>query len=106
MTANGGTATYDGVLVALDMLRTAAEEVPDAKLMLFVLSDGARNRGYSLSQITDIVGGMKVPVYTIGYNLSNSGELKSLSEVNEAALIDAQTDDIINQLRNLFNVQL
>ena len=106
LTANGGTATYDAVLVALDMLSKKAEEVPDAKLMLFVLSDGEQNRGYSLGRITDIVGGMKVPVYTIGYNLSDSEELRRLSEVNEAALINAQTDDIVNQLRNLFNVQL
>lgn len=106
LTANGGTATYDAVLVALDMLRTKAEEVPDAKLMLFVLSDGAQNSGYRLSKITDIVEGMKVPVYTIGYNLNSPGELKQLSDINEAALINAQTDDIVNQLRNLFNVQL
>lgn len=106
LTANGGTATYDAVLVALDMLRVKAAEVPDAKLMLFVLSDGVSNRGFSLSGITNIVGGMKVPIYTIGYNLNSSGELKQLSEINEAALINAQTDDIVNQLRNLFNVQL
>ena len=105
LTANGGTATYDAVLVALDMLQAKAEEVPDAKMMLFVLSDGEQNRGYGLSKISDIVGGMKVPVYTIGYNLQNSGELKKLSEINEAALINAQTEDIVNQLRNLFNVQ-
>lgn len=106
LTANGGTATYDAVLVSLDMLRQKAEEVPDAKLMLFVLSDGEQNRGYSLNRITDIVGGMKVPVYTIGYNLDHPGELESLSSINEAALINAKTDDIVNQLRNLFNVQL
>jgi len=108
--ANGGTATYDAVLVALDMLRKKAEEVPDAKLMLFVLSDGAQNSGYSLNKVTDIVGGMKVPVYTIGYNLHRDSherkELEALSTINEAVLIDAQTDDIVNQLRNLFNVQL
>lgn len=106
LTANGGTATYDAVLVALDILRQGAIEVPEAKLMLFVLSDGEQNSGYGLSRITDIVAGMKVPVYTIGYNLRNTGELQQLSEINEATLINAQTDDIINQLRNLFNVQL
>lgn len=104
--ANGNTATYDAVLVALDLLSKKATEVPDAKLMLFVLSDGARNSGYNLNRITDIVEGMKVPIYSIGYNLSNTGELQRLSELNEAALINAQTDDIVNQLRNLFNVQL
>jgi len=111
LNANGGTATYDAVLVALDMLRVKAEEVPDAKLMLFVLSDGAQRNGYSLSKITDIVGGMSVPIYTIGYNLDGTGdgaanELKRLSDINEAALIDARTEDIINKLRDLFNTQL
>lgn len=106
LTAGGNTATYDAVLVALNLLRAKATEVPDAKLMLFVLSDGECNRGYALSKITNIVGGMKVPIYTIGYNLQDSSSLKKLSEVNEAALINAQTDDIVNQLRNLFNVQL
>lgn len=106
MTAGGGTATYDATLVALDMLNKKADEVPDAKLMLFVLSDGDSRNGYSLSKITDIVGGMKVPIYTIGYNMRSTDELKRLSEINEAALINAQTDDIVNQLRNLFNVQL
>lgn len=40
LAANGGTATYDATLVALNMLYEKAQEVPDAKLMLFVLSDG------------------------------------------------------------------
>lgn len=106
LAANGGTATYDAVLVALEMLHRKAAEIPNAKTMLFVLSDGEQNRGYSLGKITDIVGGMRVPIYTIGYNLSETNELQILSDINEAALINAETDDIINQLRNLFNVQL
>ena len=101
----GGTATYDAVLVALNMLAEKAKEVPDAKLMLFVLSDGQQNEGYSLSRITPVVEGMKVPVYTIGYNYNDSnGELNKLSDINEAAMLNATSDDISNQLRNLFNV--
>ena len=101
----GGTATYDAVLVALDMLAEKAKEVPDAKLMLFVLSDGEQNQGYNLTRITPIVGGLKVPVYTIGYNYNDSnGELETLSDINEAAALNATSDDIANQLRNLFNV--
>ncbi len=106
MTANGGTATYDATLVALNMLQEKAKEIPDAKLMLFVLSDGERTSGYHLSNITDIVAGMKVPVYTIGYNLKDADELGRLSAINEATLVNASTDDIVNHLRNLFNVQL
>lgn len=101
----GNTATYDAVLVALDMLARKAEEIPDAKLMLFVLSDGQQNEGYSLERITPIIEGMQVPVYTIGYNYDDTnGELNALSEINEAAALNATSDDIGNQLRNLFNV--
>ena len=105
LTDGGGTATYDAVLVALNMLAEKAKEVPDAKLMLFVLSDGEQNQGYSLTRITPIVAGLKVPVYTIGYNYNDSnGELGTLSDINEAAALNATSDDIANQLRNLFNV--
>ena len=109
LTASGGTATYDAVLVGLKMIEDKMEEVPDAKPMLFVLSDGDANRGVNLGRTTKIVGGLEVPVYTIGYNLSGGSaeeQLRTLSSVNEAALINAGSDDIVNQLRNLFNVQL
>jgi carbamoyl-phosphate synthase large subunit len=46
----------------------------------------------------------------IGYNLDDSStatkELKRLSGINEASLINATSDDLINHMRNLFNVEL
>lgn len=106
----GNTATYDAVLVALKMMVDKKEDIPNAKMMLFVLSDGAQNCGYDLDRISPIVGGLRIPVYTIGYNLeegsSASGELQKLSNINEASLINATSDDLINHMRNLFNVQL
>ncbi|MBQ5399096.1 MAG: VWA domain-containing protein [Ruminococcus sp.] len=104
------TATYDAVLVALKMIMDKKEEIPNAKTMLFVLSDGEQNRGYSLDRIAPIVGGLKVPVYSIGYNITSdsveSKELTRLSNINEAAMINADSEGLINQLRNLFNTQL
>ena len=106
----GSTATYDAVLVALKMMLDKKEEIPNAKLMLFVLSDGDQNRGYKLDRVAPIVGGLKVPVYTIGYNLESGSqaekELKRLSGLNEASLINASSGDLINHMRNLFNVEL
>ena len=106
----GSTATYNAVLVALKMMVDKKEEIPNAKMMLFVLSDGEQNRGYSLDRVAPIVGGLKIPVYTIGYNLSSdsqaANELKRLSGINEASLINATSDDLINHMRNLFNVEL
>lgn len=102
----GGTATYDAVLVALDMLVKAAEDIGDAKLMLFVLSDGQQNAGYSLSRVTSIIEGLQVPVYTIAYNYNDNGELAQLSNINEAAALNADSENIVNLLRNLFNVEM
>ena len=105
LTASGSTATYDAVIVALSMLVEASEEIPNATLMLFVLSDGEQNVGYSIDRVTPIIAGMSVPVYTICYNYDDSnGELSTLSDINEAAALNADSDDIVNQLRNLFNV--
>jgi Ca-activated chloride channel family protein len=60
--------------------------------------------------VAPIIGGLKIPVYSIGYNLSkDSGaekELTRMSNINEAAMIDADSENLINQLRNLFNTQL
>lgn len=106
LNANGGTATYDATIVGLNMLLDKAQEVPDATLMLFVLSDGKQNKGINLSRIKPIVAGLKIPIYCIGYNMTETDELKELSEINEATLINSDTDDIVNQLRNLFNVNL
>ena len=108
----GTTATYDAVLVGLNMLKEKAQElkesgVENVKQMLFVLTDGEQNEGYSLDRITPIVAGMQVPVYTISYNyLDDNGELEKLSAINEVSALKASSDDIVNQLRNLFNVEL
>lgn len=106
LSASGGTATYDAVLQGVKMLLEMQKEVPDARLMLFVLSDGEQNEGISCRRITPIIKALKIPVYAIGYNMSGNDELKALAEINEAALIIASSEDVINQLRNLFNAQL
>ena len=103
--ANGQTATYDAILIAMKMLTDAAKDIPNAKLMLFVLTDGQTNEGYNLQRIKPIVKGLHIPVYTIAYNYTDTSDLTVLSEINEAANIKADSDNIINELRNLFNVQ-
>lgn len=103
--ASGGTATFDGICVAMDMINQVIEEHPDAKPMIFVLSDGETNSGYTLNDIRDLLSGLRIPVYTIGYN-ADLDALKSISDVNEAASIDASTDDVVYQLKTLFNANM
>lgn len=103
--ASGGTATFDGMIVALKMLMEEKAANPDAKLMLFVLSDGETNRGHSLNDIEGILRTLKIPVYTIGYN-ANISALNNISSINEAASINAESDDVIYKLASLFNAQM
>ena len=88
------------------MLKEAEKDIPDAKLMLFLLTDGEQNNGYKYDRVDDVVGGLGIPVYTIAYNYSNISELEDLSNINEAAQIKADSSDVSNVLRNLFNVNL
>ncbi|HQE96830.1 MAG TPA: VWA domain-containing protein [Methanothrix sp.] len=101
----GSTATFDGIAVALDMLQKEKEKDPNLKLRIFVLSDGETNRGHSLNEIRGIVEESGIPIYTIGYN-ADIEALREISRINEAASINADTDDVVYELRNLFNAEM
>ncbi|MBQ6420132.1 MAG: VWA domain-containing protein [Clostridia bacterium] len=105
LSTNGATATFDAVCVAMKLIEEKLAEVPDAKPMLFVLSDGETNRGNDLSDITDIVQGLQIPIYTIGYN-ANIDALQKISDINEGICINASTDNITYQLKQLFNANM
>ncbi len=104
--ASGNTATYDAVLAGLDMINRAQALMPDAVPLIILLTDGDAQHGYTLDRITSVVEGMRVPVYCIAYNYDNNGSLETLSGLNEASTVKAGTDDVVNQLRNLFNTTL
>lgn len=105
MSPFGSTATFDGVAVAADMLIKAKEDNPDAKIMMFVLSDGVTNMGCSLKDVSGIIQALEIPIYTIGYN-ADLDELGKLSAINEAASVNADSDDVVYALKNLFNAQV
>lgn len=105
--ANGGTSTYEALCVAVDMVQKAKVDHPDAKCMIFLLSDGNANGHYSLNDITYAVRDSEIPVYTIAYtDAADKEELGKLSNINEAATISADSDDIIYKIKSLFNAQL
>lgn len=105
MQAAGSTAMYDGIVVASKMLMDEKAKNPNAKLMLFVLSDGETNSGHSLNDVENMLKTFKIPIYTIGYN-ANIKALQNLSSINEAASINADSEDVIYKLGSLFNAQM
>ena len=105
LTAGGGTATYDGITVAIDMLEKAKKDKPNAKVMLFLLSDGVTTQGITLNYAQPLIEQSKIPVYTIGYN-EDIAALQKISNINEASSINADSDDVIYKIKSLFNAQM
>jgi len=105
MRTGGNTATYDALLVGVDLINQYKQSVPDAKAMIFLLSDGQCNEGYDYRTAADIVDFYGIPIYTIGYN-EDIDSLKDLSSINEAVYIDADSDDVVYELAALFNAQM
>lgn len=105
--ASGSTYTYEALVVAIDMVQKKQAEHPDAKCMIILLSDGYSNGDLKLDEVKGTIANAKIPVYTIGYG-SNADidELQSLSGINEAASINADSEDIIYKIKSLFNSQL
>lgn len=101
----GGTATYNGTLVALSMIQEQLEKTPDARPIIFVLSDGETNQGYEFNKVAPIIKSLGISITTIGYN-AQLDELKKLSSINESATINADVDDVVYQLKQLFNAVL
>lgn len=105
MRTGGNTATYDALMVGVDLINQYKQNVPDAKAMIFLLSDGQCNEGYDYRTAADIVDYYGIPIYTIGYN-EDIDSLKDLSSINEAVYIDADNDDVVYELAALFNAQM
>ncbi|MBN1412614.1 MAG: VWA domain-containing protein [Spirochaetales bacterium] len=105
MSAGGSTAMYDGIAVSLKMLNEAKTREPSGKPMLFLLTDGDSNRGMSLGDIENVIAGLEIPIYTIGYN-ANIEVLNVLSNINEAATIVADDENIGYKLGAMLNAEM
>ena len=100
----GGTATYNGLLVAVKMVLDEMKNNPDARPVIFVLSDGKTNQGYDFNRAAKIIESLGITVNTIGYN-ADLEELSKLSKINESVAINADSDNVTYKLKELFNAE-
>ncbi len=105
LNAEGKTAMYDGIMVSMQMLVEEKNKNSNIRPMLFVLTDGETNKGLGFESIESIARGLKIPIFTIGYN-ANLSVLQKVSSINEAASINAETDDVIYKIGSFFNAQM
>ena len=105
MYAEGGTAMYNGVVVALDLLLAEKQKNPKAKTTLFVLTDGETKDGWKFSDVRPVIQGLGIPIYTIGYE-ANLPVLQELSSIVEAASINANEEQVQYKIGSLLNAQM
>ena len=77
---------------------------PDARPVIFVLSDGKTNQGYDFNRAAKIIESLGITVNTIGYN-ADLEELSKLSKINESVAINADSDNVTYKLKELFNAE-
>ena len=97
----GGTATYNALFIAAKMLTDIKEKDPNALVSIMLLSDGEQNEGYGFDKAKRIVKALQIPINTVDYN-ADLGQLKEISSINEAASLNADNDNIVYQLKQLF----
>ncbi len=93
---------YDGIVLGLSMLEAEVAANPDIKPILVVLSDGETTAGLSFDQVDNVIAGLRVPVYTVGFE-ADLDELGRLSSLVEAASINASEEDVEFKIAALFN---
>ncbi len=108
LSASGTTSTFSALAEAALLLEDFKTANADLNIQptIFLLSDGEQNSGAEYKDIEKAIRHTGIPIYTIAYNDTNLEELKKISSINEAASINAGTDDVVYQLKNLFNANL
>ncbi len=102
LTPGGGTAMYDGIALGLKMLEDKRALDPEVKPILVVLTDGQTTDGLTFEDVDDVVEGLRIPIYTVGFE-ADLEELGRVSSLVEAASIDASEEDVEFKIAALFN---
>jgi Ca-activated chloride channel family protein len=105
MSARGGTAMYNGIVVALSLLLEEKKNNPDTKTTLFVLTDGETRDGWKFKDVRPIIEALGIPIYTIGYE-ANLPVLQEVSSIVEAASINADEGEVQYKIGSLLNAQM
>ncbi len=102
LSPGGGTAMYDGIVLGLQMLAEQKAVEPDLKTILVVLTDGMTTDGVSFDDVDQVISGLRVPIYTVGFE-ADLDELGRVSSLVEAASINASEEDVEFKIAALFN---
>ena len=105
LVTGGRTATNDGVMVAANLLAEFRKQNPDHKLLIFVLSDGERNRGMDLESVSEALEWSGIPIHSIAYEVT-SDEMRQLSSLAEGAYVESSVSSAAYRIGNLLNSEM
>ena len=104
--ADGGTAMYDGMMVALGKLLEQKKANPNGRFYLLVLTDGQTNQGFGFKQVKDVLQYSGVRVYPIAYGDVNQEELAAIAALRESTVKTGTPENVQELLKGLFQTNL
>lgn len=106
MQANGPTALYDGLAVALHDLMQARRRDPNGRFHLLVLSDGMATTGLKLGDLTSVIEHSDITITPIAYGDVNDGELRDIAAIRESAVYRGDPQRILPLINDLVQTTL
>ncbi|WP_417040790.1 VWA domain-containing protein [Cylindrospermopsis raciborskii] len=104
--ADGATAMYDGMMVALSELVQQKKTNPNGKFYLLLLTDGQTNQGFNFEEVKEIIQYSGVRVYPIAYGEVNEAELNAIAALRESTVKKGTPENVQELLKGLFQVNL
>lgn len=104
--ADGGTAMYNGLMVALNDLLAKKKADPNGRFYAIVLSDGDSNTGFRLDEVKSIIAQSGVRVYPIAYGDVDKAQLESIAALRESSVQSGDPKTVRDLLKGLFETNL
>ena len=106
MRANGPTAMYDGLAVAMHDLMQARRRDPNGRFHLLVLSDGRANLGLKLADLRSVIEHSDITITPIAYGDVNDGELREIAAIRESTVYRGDPQRILPLINDLVQTTL
>ncbi len=104
--ADGSTAMYDGVMVALAELMEKRASDPNGRFYLLLLSDGEVTGGHLFDDVKGIMEYSDVRFYPIAYGNVNESELQAIASLRESTVRQGNPENVQTLFKDLFQVNL
>ena len=104
--ADGATALYDGLAVAMADLMRARQKDPNGRFHLLLLSDGKPTSGLTLGPLRDVIQHSGIRITPIAYGDMDAGDLRAIAGLRESVVYEGTPQRILPLISDLFQTTL